>query len=125
MSSAERSLQNASAAQDVPVRKSVTVKANAVSYTHLEAGDAVSHIQLSGFLELLFLPVGHHAESHRQHLFRRDAGNVGDGRELAIHAQIGVVTDFQVQVREMCIRDRSSTAGLLWNLVIELGRGRP
>ena len=29
MSSAERSLQNASAAQDVPVRKSVTVKANA------------------------------------------------------------------------------------------------
>ena len=43
-----------------------------------QAGDAVRHVELGGFLELLLLAVGHHAERHGEHFFRRDAGDVGD-----------------------------------------------
>ena len=42
-----------------------------------QSGHAVGHVQLGGFLEFLLLAVGHHAERHRQHLFRRDARHVG------------------------------------------------
>src|SRR5215469_6624301 len=63
-----------------------------------EARDAISHIQFRGFLELLLLAVGHHAESHGKHFFRRNAGYVGERGEQAIDAQIRVVSDFQVQV---------------------------
>ena len=37
-----------------------------------EARDAIGHIQLGRFLEFLLLPVGHHAEGHGEHFFRRD-----------------------------------------------------
>src|SRR5580704_1017454 len=63
-----------------------------------EAGDAVSHIEFGGFLEFLFLPVGHHAEGHGQHFFRRDARHVVERVQDAINAKIRVVADFQVQV---------------------------
>src|SRR5207253_2705691 len=63
-----------------------------------EARHAVSHIQFRRFLELLLLAVGHHAESHRKHFFRRNAGYVGERGEQAIDAQIRVVSDFKVQV---------------------------
>ena len=43
-----------------------------------QAGDAVGHVQFGGFLEFLLLAVGHHAERHGQHFFRRDARNVGE-----------------------------------------------
>src|SRR5262245_13227059 len=49
-----------------------------------ETRDAVSHVQLSAFLELLLLPVGHHAKGHGEHFFGRDAGNVGDSGERAV-----------------------------------------
>ena len=35
-----------------------------------QARHAIGHIQLGGFLEFLLLAVGHHAERHREHLFR-------------------------------------------------------
>src|SRR6202012_4519626 len=54
-----------------------------------QAGDAVRHIEFGGFLELLLLPVGHHAEGHGEHFFRRDAGDVGERREEAVNAQVG------------------------------------
>src|SRR5229473_2925482 len=63
-----------------------------------QAGNAISHVQLGGFLELLLLAVGHHAERHGEHLFRRNAGHVGEGVEQAIDAEIRVVADLQVQV---------------------------
>ena len=63
-----------------------------------KAGDAVSHVEFSSLLEFLFLPVGHHAEGHGEHFFGRDAGNVGDGGEQTVHAKVGMVADFQVQV---------------------------
>src|SRR6266849_133183 len=63
-----------------------------------QAGNAISHVQLGGFLELLLLAVGHHAERHGEHLFRRNAGYVGEGVEQAIDAEIRVVADLQVQV---------------------------
>jgi Asp-tRNA(Asn)/Glu-tRNA(Gln) amidotransferase A subunit family amidase len=63
-----------------------------------EAGHAVSHVEFGGFLKLLLLPVGHHAECHGEHFFRRDAGDVGERREEAVDAQVGVVTDFEMQV---------------------------
>ena len=63
-----------------------------------QAGDAVGHIQLGRFLELLLLPVGHHAERHGKHFFRRDAGDVGEAVQQAVDAKIRVVADFQVQV---------------------------
>ncbi len=50
-----------------------------------EAGDAVSHVEFGGFFEFLLLPVGHHAECHGEHFFRRDAGDVGERREEAVY----------------------------------------
>src|SRR5580658_3871485 len=63
-----------------------------------EAGDAVGHVQFGGFLELLLLAIGHHAEGHGKHFFRRDARHVAERIQDAINAEIGVVADFQVQV---------------------------
>ena len=58
-----------------------------------EAGDAVGHVQFGGFLEFLLLPVGHHAEGHGKHLFRRDARNVVQRVQQAVDAKIGMVAD--------------------------------
>src|SRR5580692_815272 len=72
-----------------------------LEYVHTkasEAGDAVSHIEFGGFLEFLLLPVGHHAEGHGQHFFRRDAWHVVERVQDAIDAKVRVVADFQVQV---------------------------
>ncbi len=72
-----------------------------LKHVHTEAAqarDAVCHIQFRSFLELLFLPVGHHAERHGKHLFRRNARHIGQRGEQAVDAQIGVIADFQVQV---------------------------
>jgi hypothetical protein len=63
-----------------------------------EAGDAIGHVELGGLLKLLLLAVGHHAEGHGQHFFRRDARDVSKGSQEAIDAQIGVVADFEMQV---------------------------
>ena len=63
-----------------------------------EAGDAVGHIEFGGFLELLLLAIGHHAEGHGKHFFRRDARHVAERVQDAINAKIGMVADFQVQV---------------------------
>ena len=63
-----------------------------------QAGHAVGHVELGGLLEFLLLAVGHHAERHGEHLFRRDAGHVGLRVQHAVHAQIGMVADLQVQV---------------------------
>src|SRR6266581_9730635 len=60
--------------------------------------NAIGHIQFRCFFELLFLAVGHHAERHGKHFFGGDARHVGERGEQAVHAQIGVVADFQVQV---------------------------
>ena len=68
-----------------------------------QAGHAVSHIELGSFFELLFLPVGHHAEGHGKHFFRRNAGHFGDGIQHAVHAQVRVVADFEVQVRSLLL----------------------
>ena len=38
-----------------------------------QARHAVSHVEFGVFLELLLLPVGHHAERHVQHVFAGDA----------------------------------------------------
>ncbi len=63
-----------------------------------EAGNAVSHVELGGLFKFLFLAVGHHAERHGEHLFWRDAGDVGERRQQAIDAEIWVIADFEVQV---------------------------
>src|SRR5229473_3811621 len=63
-----------------------------------QASHAISHIELGSFLELLFLPVGHHAEGHGKHFFWRDARHFGDGIQHAVDAQVRVVADFEVQV---------------------------
>src|SRR5208283_3905774 len=63
-----------------------------------KAGDTIGHIQFRGLLELLLLPVGHHAEGHGQHFFRHNTRDVGDGGQQTVDAKIGVVADFQVQV---------------------------
>ena len=63
-----------------------------------EAGDAIGHVELGGLFEFLLLPVGHHAEGHGQHLFRRDAGDLGDRVQQAVDTKIGVVADLEVQV---------------------------
>ena len=63
-----------------------------------QARDAVGHVQLGRFLELLLLAVGHHAERHGEHFFRSDARNVGQRRERAVDAQTGMVADFQMEV---------------------------
>jgi hypothetical protein len=63
-----------------------------------EAGDAVGHVEFGGFFELLFLAIGHHAEGHGEHFFRRDAWHVAERVQDAINAKIGVIADFQVQV---------------------------
>src|SRR5712692_3514162 len=63
-----------------------------------QPGDAIRHVQFRRFLELLLLAVGHHAEGHREHLFGGDARHIGERGKQAVHAQIGVVADFQVQV---------------------------
>src|SRR5713226_7276882 len=63
-----------------------------------EAGNAIGHIQFRRFLELLLLSVGHHAEGHRKHLFGRDARHVGERGKQAVHAQVRMIADFQVQV---------------------------
>ncbi len=63
-----------------------------------EAGYSVGHVELGGFLEFLFLPVGHHAEGHGQHFFRCDARDIGDGIQHAVHAQVGGIADFEMQV---------------------------
>ena len=64
-----------------------------------EARHAVSHIQFRRFLELLLLAVGHHAESHVQHVFARDALKLRQRREFPVHPDVRVVADFAVQVR--------------------------
>src|SRR3984885_11129334 len=63
-----------------------------------QAGDAVSHVEFGSFLELLLLAIGHHAEGHGEHFFRRDARHVAKRVQDAVNAKIGVVADFQVQV---------------------------
>ena len=63
-----------------------------------QAGDAVGHVKLGGFLELLFLAVGHHAERHGEHFFWCDAGNFADRSQQAVNAEIGMVADLEVQV---------------------------
>ncbi len=63
-----------------------------------QACDAIGHIQLRRFLELLLLAVRHHAERHREHLFRGDARHVGQRGQQAVYAQVRVIANFQVQV---------------------------
>ena len=43
-----------------------------------QSGHAIGHIQLGRLLEFLLLPVGHHAESHVQHIFSGDARLVSE-----------------------------------------------
>ena len=64
-----------------------------------ESGDAVGHVEFGGFLELLLLAVGHHAERHREHFFRGDAWDVAQGAQNTVDAKIGMIADFKVQVR--------------------------
>ena len=83
---------------------------NAQNHTHIAAllkyvdaeapqpSHPVRHIQFGGLFKFLLLAIGHHAERHGQHFFGSYARHVGDRHERAIHAQIGVVSDFQVQV---------------------------
>ena len=63
-----------------------------------QTGHAVGHIELGLFLELLLLAIGHDAERHAQHVFARDARELRQGVQLAVHANIGVVSDFTVKV---------------------------
>src|SRR5277367_709384 len=63
-----------------------------------QAGDAVRHVEFGGFLELLLLAIGHHAEGHGEHFFRRDAWYVAERVQDAIHTKVRVIADFQVQV---------------------------
>src|SRR5271170_7026040 len=63
-----------------------------------QAGDAVGHVEFGGFLELLLLAIGHHAEGHGEHFFRRDAWYVAERVQDAIHTKVRVIADFQVQV---------------------------
>ena len=60
------------------------------------AGDPVGQVQFAGFLQLLFLPVVHHAESHAQHVFRVDACKLGQGHEVAVNPQMGIIADLQM-----------------------------
>ena len=59
-----------------------------------QPGDTVSHIQVGRFLELLLLPIVHHAEGHTQHDFARDAGKLVEGFQLTLRADVRVVPYF-------------------------------
>ncbi len=59
-----------------------------------QARDAVGHVQFRGFLKLLLLTIGHHAERHGKHFFRSDARNVGERRKRAIDTQTRMVSNF-------------------------------
>src|SRR5258708_4814854 len=72
-----------------------------------QAGHAVRHVELGGFFEFLFLPVGHHAESHVQHVFGRNAGLVGQRDKFSIHAHVGIVANFQVKIRSFALHGDS------------------
>src|SRR4029077_21280836 len=63
-----------------------------------ETGDPIGHVKFGGFLEFLLLPVGHHAEGHRQHFFGRDAGDVRQTTEDTVDAEVRVVADLEMQV---------------------------
>ena len=63
-----------------------------------QAGDAVGHVEFGNFFELLFLPVGHHAESHVQHVFRGNAWLFCERHQFAIHAHVRIVANFQMKV---------------------------
>ena len=57
-----------------------------------QAGDAISHIDFGGLFEFLFLARRHHAEGHVQHVFRGDARLFGERQQVAINAQVGVIS---------------------------------
>ena len=59
---------------------------------------AVRQVEFGCFLELLLLPVGHHAEGHRQHFLGGDAGLFRQRVEAPVDSQVGVVADLQMQV---------------------------
>ncbi len=63
-----------------------------------QSGDAVRHVEFGIFLELLFLAVGHHAESHVQHVFGGHAGLICQRDEVAVHANVRIVTNLQVKI---------------------------
>jgi len=63
-----------------------------------QAGDAVSHVDFRGFFEFLLLARGHHAKRHVEHVLGRDTRLVGERNEVAIDAQVRIVTHLQVQV---------------------------
>ena len=66
-----------------------------------QAGDAVGHVEFRGFLEFLLLAVGHHAERHGKHFFRRNARDVGQRIEQPVDAQVGMVAHLQMKVRRL------------------------
>ena len=72
-----------------------------LEHVHTEAaqsGDAIRHVEFGIFLELLFLAVGHHAERHVQHVLGGHAGLICQRDEVAIHANVRIVTNLQVKV---------------------------
>ena len=72
-----------------------------------QAGDAVGHIDFRGLFEFLLLASGHHAESHIQHVLGGNARLVGEGKQIAINAQVRVVANLQVQVGGAPLRRNS------------------
>ena len=63
-----------------------------------QTGGAVGQIDLRALLELLLLPVGHHAEGHVEHVFAGDAGLIGERHQFAIHADVRIVADLEMKV---------------------------
>ena len=67
-----------------------------------QSGDAIRHVEFGIFLELLLLPVGHHAERHVQHVLGGHAGLICQRDQFAIHADVRIVANLQVKVGWPC-----------------------
>ena len=63
-----------------------------------QARDAVCHIDFRSLFEFLFLARRHHAERHVQHVFGGDARLLRQRDQVAINAQVGIVSYLQMQI---------------------------
>src|SRR5262249_2987729 len=65
------------------------------------------HIELGDFFELLLLAVGHHTESHVQHVFGGDAGLIRERNQFAVNTDVRIVAHLEVKVGGFALHGNS------------------
>jgi len=79
-----------------------------------QAGDAVGHVKLGGFLKLLFLAVRHHAERHGEHFFWCDAGNFADRVSRPSTRRYGWLPTLRCKSEDLFSTAREEDRQCLW-----------